>query len=743
MKNKILWIFLLSSFIYAKEILLLHSYHKGYDWSDSISSAVEDYYKNQNVEITTEYMDTKRVYSDSYEKQLLNLYKTKYKTSKFDLIIASDNNALNFLDKYHNKIFQNIPIVFCGINNFDKETFSNSNIFKRSTGVTESVDIKKNIELILKLHPKTKKILVLNDTTTTGLAMKKQFLESYEIFKDRVNIEYVDKFKIEELKDKIKRLDKNTVILFMLLFKDETGKVFTFKDGLKEIERSTHAPIYGLWDFYLKYGLVGGYLTHGYAQGQHAARISSMILDGTDISTLKVITKSPNSYIFDHRKLKVHNIKNHLLPKESIVTNKPFNFYEEYKYEIIVVIILFSIFVTIIFLLILSLIEKRKAKEELKLQLGFIETLLNTITNPIFYKDKNGHYLGCNEAFCEFIGKPKDEILGRTMFDFFGDQKEFLQAHDEIEHKLLNNEKVGEYIMDYKMSEDDIRTMLINKKLYHGLNGNIQGILTVLHDITDFVKAEKDKKQHESFLAQRTKLEEIGGMISAIAHQWNEPLVEMSAIVQDLELQYKTSSLSNNDIESFVSDSMVQIQYMSKTLKDFRDFLKPSVKKSYFSIQEAFEEVMNILERQIKYSYIDLSMSFSGDEIRAYGYKNEFMQVLITIINNAKDAITNERNNNENLKGEIEIFVSSNIDRIKIAIKDNGCGIKSKDKIKVFDPYFSTKSNGNGIGLYMSKVLINDKMDGKIYFSDNEKQTELIIELPNNQQGMEDENFIT
>lgn len=387
-------------------------------------------------------------------------------------------------------------------------------------------------------------------------------------------------------------------------------------------------------------------------------------------------------------------------------------------------------------MLIISLIEKRKAKNEFQVQLRFIQTLLDTITNPIFYKNKEGRYIGCNEAFCELIGKPKYEILGKTMYDFFSQQGEFLEAHKEIEKKLFNNENVGEYILDYITPNNGVKTMLINKTLYHDLNGEINGILTMLHDITELERVQKEKKQHESFLAQQSKLAEIGEMISAIAHQWNEPLVEMSAIVQDLELRYKTSQISNKDINDFVNDSMVQIQYMSKTLKDFRDFLKPSVKKSYFNIQDAFDEIMNILERQIKYSYINLNINYETQDLIAYGYKNEFMQVLITILNNAKDAILKVRKKDSSHNGTINIKVISVKNITRIMIEDNGCGIKSKDKEKVFDPYFSTKTQGNGIGLYMSKVLINDKMNGKIYFDlENKDTTILIIELPRNKKG--------
>jgi len=729
MKNKLVLLLFLSSILYAKEVLLLHSYHKGYEWTNSISQSIENSLKYIDVEITTEYMDTKRIYNEEYIESLFEFYKKRYANRKFDVIIASDNNALEFLNTYHDKIFQDTPIVFCGINNFDKSTFKNYNIRKRTTGVIEEIDIEKNLDLITDLHPNIKNLVVINDTTTTGKIMKKEFFKAFKEYEDSLSVEYIDKFKFDDLKNKVATLKDNTVILFMLLHRDETGKVFTFKNGLKDIEKNTDVPIYGLWDFYLNRGLVGGYVTHSSSQGEFAAKMVKKILSGTSVTNIPLIEKSPNSYIFDHKKLDKFNIDMSKIPQNSIVQNEPLTFYENYETELTIITITFIFFTIIIFMLIDSIEDKRKAKNELQLQLNFIETLLNTIKNPIFYKNKAGNYIGCNDAFAKFINKEKKEIIGKTIYDFFKEQNNFCEMHEEIEKKLLNREKVGDYIIDYNMS-GNIKTIIVSKDLYLGSDNKIAGTVTILHDITELVKVQNEKKQHESFLIQQSKLAEIGEMINAIAHQWNEPLVEMSAIVQDIELQYNMNDISDNDMKTFVKDAMIQIQYMSKTLKDFRDFLKPSAKKSNFYIKEAFTEVLNIIERQIKYSYITLDIIYNTNNLIVYGYKNEFMQVLITILNNAKDAILKVKEKKRVYDGKITVTVSSKENMVEIIIIDNGSGIDDKDREYLFDPYFSTKEKGNGLGLYMSRTLIEDKMNGKIYFKDTPNVTALAIELP-------------
>ena len=176
MKYFLLFSILLFNFLFAnssKDVLLLHSYHKGYTWTDDISSQIEKNFKeHKDIELTTVYMDTKRIDTPSYLNNLANLYKEQFKNREFDLIIISDNSALDFIIKYHEVLFKNIPILFCGINDFNHNLLK-PEMKKFITGVAEEVDLEKNFELIAKLHPDLENLLIINDSSTTGQAIKR------------------------------------------------------------------------------------------------------------------------------------------------------------------------------------------------------------------------------------------------------------------------------------------------------------------------------------------------------------------------------------------------------------------------------------------------------------------------------------------------------------------------------------------------------------------------------------------
>lgn len=685
----------------TKNILLIHSYHKGYKWSDDMSKVIDKRFQNRDdVSLTTVYMDTKKIDSPSYLEKLFKLYEERFKDRGFDLVMAADNNALDFVFKYHEHLFKDLPVVFLGINNFDEAMLYQNNMRSFITGVVEEVDINKNIELILHMHPKVEKILIINDQSKTGYAMKRDIFKELPKYKDKVEFEYVDNIEISNLKNKIYNLPKNTVILWVLLFKDKTGKYFTYKESLKLVRTIANVPIYGLWDFYLGEGIVGGVLTSASAQAESASDMVEKILKGSQPIDIPILKKSPNKYMFDYLELENYKIKIPSSISHYEIINQPFSFYSEYKHLVWITI---SIICTITFILILlSINVSKRKKSELTLtnQLKFISVLMDTIPNPMNYKNLDGIFIGCNKAFASLFGKEKEEIIGKSVYDLF--QEDVARKQTERDEKLFKDKGTVNFKEALHLQNNESRIFAYNKTVYENIDGAIGGIVSIMDDVTKSI-------EQEQFMIQQSKLAEMGEMVAAIAHQWNEPLVELSAILQDMEFSYKNNDIDEPKMREFVNESMVQIMYMSQTLKDFRNFLKPSSEKVVFCAKKALNDVLEIVGRQIFYAHINLVVTCKDEYVPAYGYENEFKQVLLNIINNAKHKMISQKSGKN-----IAIHVEAKNDNARIQISDDAGPIPNEIINFIFDPYFTTKKEGTGLGLYMAKVIIEEKMDGKI-----------------------------
>jgi PAS domain S-box-containing protein len=710
------WLF--AAHLQPKEILLLHSYHRGYKWSDEISKVIEkNFSEKENIYLSTVYMDTKRIDTPEYLHLFYLYYKERFQHYKFDVVIVADNSALEFVRVHYEELFKGIPIVFLGINDFVPSLTAG---IEHVSGVVENVDIEKNIDLMLANHPLLDKILIINEKSTTANAIKHQIDAIAPKYRHRVFLEYVDSMDMNEIARKTKELSSNSAILWVLLYKDITGKFFTYKENLQQIRKITNIPIYGLWDFYLDYGIVGGFLTSATSQAEAASKIVEQVLAGKEANQIPIIDKSPNRYIFDYKELKLHHIGLASEISSYEVINKPFSFYEEYKHYVWLLMAILSAISMVVLFLMQNVRIRKQSELALKNQLEFIKVLLDTIPNPIYYTNVVGAYIGSNQAFATLYDQSKDEIIGKTAFDFF--PRDWAEERRKNDLELLSTKGSGTFELTLHFPKKHARRFALNKAVYSNIDGSVGGIVCVMDDITE-------RMQHQQFLIQQSKLTEMGEMIAGVAHQWNEPLVELSAIMQDMEFCFNSGEMDKTKMNEFVHDAIIQIQYMSQTLKDFRNFLKPSTKKTLFCAKKALLEVLEIIGRQIFYAHIDLSVVYHKDakSYPVYGYENEFKQVLLNIINNAKNKLMKTR------RGErILIELDKEITRTKIVICDDGGHIPDKIIGFIFDPYFTTSKNGTGLGLYMAKMIIEDKMGGTIRVQNRKSnQVEFTLLVPN------------
>jgi signal transduction histidine kinase len=353
------------------------------------------------------------------------------------VVITSDDNAFQFAIKNRNLIFSDAPIVFCGVNNFDKD----KNIFllkeKNYTGVVEGFDMQGAIKIALKLSPKASTLLIINDSTTTGLANQQAFNKIKNNLPATIEYTFSTVFEMDSVASVLNKYSKQTAILLLSFNKDKTGNYFDYQDAGRLISTATELPVYVLWDFYMGTGVVGGLVVSGTSQGQAAAALALQILKGKPADSLPVILKSPNQYIFDFKELEVNGIYESDLPKSSILINKPISFLSKYKFEIIGLGTLFTILTVTIIVLIF--INRKKTKAEFNLKQKEVELI--EAKNKAEQSDKLKSAFLANMS--HEIRTPMNAILGFSSLlneeDLGSDQREmYIELIQSSGNNLLN-----------------------------------------------------------------------------------------------------------------------------------------------------------------------------------------------------------------------------------------------------------------------------------------------------------------
>jgi signal transduction histidine kinase len=336
--------------------------------------------------------------------------------------------------------------------------------------------------------------------------------------------------------------------------------------------------------------------------------------------------------------------------------------------------------------------------------------------------------------FFDLLGRKidKDKKIGIELdnIDEFGEMAKIINNNVEIVRENLKK--------DIKLIEDatsvvnslkkgDLEQRLEEDASSDELNRLKQVMNEMLNNLEDRIVLEiNERTKQEQLLIQQSKLASMGNMIGNIAHQWRQPLSEINAILMNMQVKKEHNDLSDAFFEESIEECDVILSHMSNTISDFQNFFKPSKEKTKFSLQEECKNASFIIESSLKYNNIKFEIDIDKD-CEVLGYPREFSQAILNILSNAKDVLIEREIKNPYIK--LSLKKGNKFALIKI--QDNGGGVSDKVKDRLFEPYFTTKhaKQGTGIGLYMSKIIIEVNMHGFINVENSEYGAIFTIKL--------------
>ena len=265
------------------------------------------------------------------------------------------------------------------------------------------------------------------------------------------------------------------------------------------------------------------------------------------------------------------------------------------------------------------------------------------------------------------------------------------------------------------------------KKIYQALYIKSNDITKLANNLEKRVEEEVEKNRiKDRILENQAKLAALGEMIGNIAHQWRHPITRVSLTLQNMKTFKSLGKLSDTQFNNYITTTLEQMDYMSQTIDDFKNFYKPDKDISIFNVKKAIKDTDKIIGASIKHEGIKILIDVEKD-FSIKGYKNQFSQVILNIMHNAREALEEKKIKSPFIK--IKLFSTENKD--KVTIENNAGNIKIEPIDTIFDAYFTTKEDsGTGIGLYMSRMIISENFNGKIYAKNTSQGVLFTIELP-------------
>ncbi|MGD9973003.1 MAG: ABC transporter substrate binding protein [Desulfatirhabdiaceae bacterium] len=463
-----------------QKILCLHSYDPSYEWQKNMDAAIDRTLLNANAEMAVyhEYMDVLRAPYPSFQVVLLNYLQNKYRNTPFDIILVSDNNALNFMLNYRDQVFGQVPVVFMGINNYSTDMLQNQ---RRYTGVAENIDIAETLKTTIRFMPHIRNLLVFGSWNTTYYENVSLLNRAVTENNLSLKIQLFENDPISRIVHQAAALKKDDLVIFLSAVLGDDGKVMPITQSLQMISRASTVPVLNFWDFSLGKGALGGKLVSSQSQGEAAAHIALRILNGEPIENIPVLDKSPNRYMFDYAQLQRFSIAMDALPENSLIVNQPESFYYRNKRVVITGIASFCLLMAIIGFLLTSIVRQKKTERllrqsETKFFLAFqTSPYAIIITHP-----HDGRFIDVNDAFTWITGYSRDEAIATSSIglQLWADEND----RNSVISDLLAHGSVSAREMRFRKKNAEIITCIFSAKII--VFNNEQCIFSSINDIT-------------------------------------------------------------------------------------------------------------------------------------------------------------------------------------------------------------------------------------------------------------------
>jgi PAS domain S-box-containing protein len=679
----------------GKNVLILHSLEANMPLNVRTDRAIMASLEAGGVGLKAqfyEYLDLHRHPGVKHRQRLVEMLRVRYDDLKIDAIITLYPEALQFVLDEGQTIFPDAPIVAL----YMYPGFEASKTGRRIFQHVLMNDIGGTFESALKLVPEAKRVYVVSGVHPLDKKNEAQARLGLQKWQGRLDFRYLTDISLEEMLAAISGTPRDTIILYLAVSADNTGKTYNPRDVAERLSRVANGPVFGLYESILGYGIAGGSLVSYDGIGTQAGQLVLNILRGTQgPENTPAVLDVPPVPMFDWRQLRHWNLDEDVLPKGSIVVNREFTFWD-LKYYIIGALVFIMAQSFLIAGLWVQKRRKRSVEESLRQKTEELDQFFNLSLELLCIANTDGYFLRLNPAWEKSLGYSREELMAKRFLDFV--HPDDLDRTQKAVSGLASQQKVIYFENRYRCKDGTYRWLEWNS----APAGNL--IYAAAHDVTERLKEEVEARQHREELAHVTRVAMIGELTTSLAHEINQPLTAILSNAEAAQRFLSQASPDISEVRQILDDIIRDDRRANDVVRKVRALVKKEkLRAEPLNLNEVILVVIDLIRADSLLQGLSLDTDLSPRLASIHGDGIQLQQVILNLILNSAAAMRNSPSGQRKIMVRTAMLDSRTV---KTFVKDFGTGIDEHHIDRLFEPFYTTKPEGLGMGLSISQTII-------------------------------------
>jgi PAS domain S-box-containing protein len=709
--TRIVWWSLVLLFLFAAEshaaeprrVLMLHAFNYTFPATTLIADGARRRLLERSpqlLEIDADFLDLARNRDAEYESRVAMFLRAKYEKRPPDVVITLGSAALPFIVRHGGEIAPNVPVVFTSVS---PQGYSSLRLPPNITGIISEFNLDKTLALAERLQPEASRLVVIAGSGDVDQRWQSTARKTIEDRERKFEVTYLFDRSYAKLVEEVSNIPSDAIVVYLTIFADSEGNAFVPAQVAGSLAAVSPAPLYAPYDTYIGNGIVGGFVETFESVGVQAADMALQILAGKDPATIAPQTNPGQAYRVDYRALERWRLQESKLPPDTVVLFKKPTIWTEHRGAVIAAIAIVALQSLIVGALLVQRQRRFRAENLLRESEERMTFAAAAANIGLWQFDRHRNELWATEHCRALFGLARDAPLTRDAFlavvhpDDLQTATKSLQRSLEPEQSAISDVRIvlpGEQVRWVRMRAR-------SRSEGGGKPGHLGGIFI---DITEQKSAEAEVALQRLEVEHLMRVSVLGELSGSIAHEVNQPL---TAILSNAQAALHLLAKDSPDLVE-IRDALEEIVHednrAGEVIHRLRGLLKKGERKAEnVNINDLVRSTIGLLNSELIGRNVNVRLDLENCVFLTLGDFVQLQQVLLNLVMNAMDAMVSTP------MAQRFILISTRgaqTGRVDVRVKDRGHGIHPKENGRVFEPFYTTKDHGLGLGLTLCSTII-------------------------------------